>query len=783
MKNISLFVFSVLILTGCSSGKEHTVRSAGPEVISFRALPFPLEDVRLLDGPFLHATQLDEKILFDLYDPDRLLSKFYTEAGLLPKADHYPGWENESLAGHTLGHYLSACSMMYGTTADERFLHKVNYIIRELKKIQDADGDGYLGAFPDGKRILSQEVGKGIIRSQGFDLNGIWSPFYTEHKILAGLRDAYHYCGSDTALMIEKNLADWIHGVVMPIDSEKMQEMLRCEHGGIAETFADLWADTKESRYLELAGRFYQKSFLDSMKAGKDILAGKHCNTNIPKLIALARLYELTGDASDMKAVDYFWNTVVRHHSYVTGGNGDNEYFGTADKLRNRLDEGTTESCNVYNMLKLSEHLFEWTASANVADYYERALFNHILSTQDPETGNVTYNLSLDMGGYKYFQYPYEFTCCIGTGMENHSKYGLNIYYHNNEELFVFQFIASSLTWEEKGINLIQKTGFPEEQATTIEFSCKKPVRTTLQVRYPSWAKKGIEITVNGKKEKIRQEPGSFVPIERIWQTGDIVKISFPFSLRLESMPDDSNRVAVMYGPLVMAGNLGPLNDPDARDGLYVPVLMTSDRDPSSWMKKSEGKTNTFLTINTGKPRDVEMIPFYKTCNNRYTVYWDLFTAEAWETRKVEYNTAIEKEKKIKEDQTDFVQPGEMQPERNHNFHGEKTTPGLFKERANRESRGGWFSFDLKIRPDVQSALIVDYWGGFPGAKTFDILVNDHVLATEDISNKKDGQFISEQYDIPKEISKGKSKITVTFRAHPNNTAGPVFGIRTIKKN
>jgi len=301
----------------------------------------------------------------------------------------------------------------------------------------------------------------------------------------------------------------------------------------------------------------------------------------------------------------------VKHHSYVTGGNGNDEYFGPADKLRNRLGEGTTESCNVYNMLKLTEHLFEWDAIAETADFYERALFNHILSTQHPETGNVTYNLSLDMGGFKAFQDPFEFTCCIGTGMENHSKYGENIYYHNDNELYVFQYIASELNWEEKGMKVKLKTSYPEEQLSVFKFDCDRPVRLTLQIRYPSWAQEGIEIKMNGRRRRINQKPGTFVAIERTWKTGDIVEVNIPFTLRLEAMPDDSNRVAIMYGPLVLAGDLGPVNDSASGDAMYVPVLMTEKRDPSAWTKPLAGKPNTFLTINTGRPRDVELKPFY----------------------------------------------------------------------------------------------------------------------------------------------------------------------------
>jgi DUF1680 family protein len=783
-KHIRLLLISAVIIlavSGCSYQEKRYIKTSGQEVISFRVLPFELTDIKLLDGPFLHATELNIKTLLN-YEPDRLLSKFYSEAGLEPKAPHYMGWEDQTIAGHSLGHYLSACSMMYQTAGDKRFLERVNYIVNELRFLQDKDGDGYIGAFPKGKKILENEVAKGDIRSQGFDLNGIWVPFYTQHKMMAGLRDAYHLCGNKTALEVEKRFADWLDGIVSPLNDEQIQKMLRCEHGGISETLADLYADTKDEKYLRISKIFYHKAILDPLKEGKDILLGKHCNTNIPKLIALSRIYELTGDSSDRKAAVFFWQTVVNHHSYVTGGNGNHEYFGPEDKLRDRLGEETTESCNVYNMLKLTEHLFEWEASAQVADFYERALFNHILSSQNPETGTVTYNLSLEMGGFKAFQDPFELTCCIGSGMENHSKYGKNIYYHNDNELYAFQYIASELSWKEKGIVLTQKTSYPEEQGSLFEFKCEKPVRVTLQIRYPAWAKNGIEILVNGRRTHVTQQPGSFISIDRIWKTGDRVTVKIPFSLRLETMPDDSNRIAVMYGPLVLAGDLGPIGDSASRDAMYVPVLMTENRDPSAWMKPVEGKPNTFTTVNTGRPRDVEMKPFYATYNRRYSIYWDLFNEEGWKTKQEVYNAELERIKKLKEAEIDFVQAGEMQPERNHGFKGEKTSPGSYKERANRESRDGWFSYDLKIKPDAPIALVVDYWGGFPGAKTFDILIDNKIVATENISGKKEGSFLTIQYNIPEEISKGRSKVTVKFQAHTGNTAGPVFGVTTIRK-
>lgn len=778
-----LFLLSgvLLMVSGCQKTEVSRIKTSGAEVVSFRVLPFALTDVKLLDGPFLHATELDVKTLLS-YEPDRLLSKFYEEAGLKPKAEHYLGWEDETIAGHSLGHYLSAISMMYQTTGEKQFLERVNYIVNELKFLQDADGQGYIGAFPKGKKILTEEVAKGNIRSQGFDLNGIWVPFYTQHKMMTGLMDAYQLCGNTLALDVEKRFADWLEGIISGLNDEQVQKMLRCEHGGISESLVNLYAITKDERYLKMSDIFYQKAILDPLKAGEDVLPGKHCNTNIPKLIGLSRTYEITGDTSDRKAAEFFWNTVVYHHSYVTGGNGDNEYFGPADKLRNRLGEGTTESCNVYNMLKLTEHLFEWEAQANVADFYERALFNHILSTQNPENGRVTYNLSLEMGGFKDFQDPLWFTCCIGSGMENHSKYGKNIFYHNNDELFVFQFIASELTWKEKGLTVIQNTRFPEEQGTMLEFKCDAPVKLAVQIRYPSWAENGIEIRVNGSKKNVKQKAGSFVAVERTWKTGDKLEVKIPFSLRLESMPDDSSRVAVMYGPLVLAGDLGPEKDSTAKEPMYVPVLMTEKRNPSEWLQPVEGKPNTFITVNTGRPRDVELKPFYSTYNNRYTVYWDLFTEASWKAKQVEYEAEMERMKKIKAAEIDFVQTGEMQPERNHNFKGEKTSAGAFNGRPNRESRNGWFSYNMKITADAPVALVVDYWGGFPGSKTFDILINDKIIATENISNKKDGQFISVQYDIPEDISRGRFNITVKFQAQEKNTAGPIFGVRTIRK-
>ncbi len=783
--NISRFAFLLLMslptVFGCSPLDKGGLTTEGPEVVEFKALPFPLKNVTLLEGPFKHATELNAKSLLN-YEPDRLLAKFRIEAGLEPKAVHYEGWESNTIAGHSLGHYLSACALMYNTTRDSTFLSRVKYIVDELAIVQKADGDGYIGAFENGKKILEEEVGKGNIRSQGFDLNGIWAPFYTIHKLMAGLNDAYELCEIDEALEVNKKFADWIGTVTDELSPKQVQEMLHCEHGGMNEALAELYGLTGKQKYLELSRVFHHKGILDPLASGKDILPGHHANTQIPKAIGTARRYELTGDTIDRKIAEFFWERVVGHHSYVTGGNGNHEYFGPPDTLRNRLSANTTETCNVYNMLKLSRHLFEWTADASIADFYERALFNQILSSQHPDDGRVIYNLSLEMGGYKVYQNPYSFTCCVGTGMENHSKYGRNIFFHTHDALFVTQFIAAELNWDEIGLKVKQMTGFPNEQATTLTFEVENPVLVTIKLRYPHWAKKGFTLKINGKEKKIKGVPGSFISIHNKWKTGDKIEYSLPFSLRLESMPDDSSRIAVMYGPLVLAGQLGAVEDRNAHDPFYVPVIMTENREAKNWLVAVENEINTFRTKEVGYPRQVKFIPFYRTHDYRYSVYFDLFNKESWQKFQDEYQEKLKQKRHLEEITIDFFQPGEMQPERDHHFESELTSIELMQDKkARMVNRGGQMSFTMKVIPNTPVALAVEYWGGYTGGKTFDIMVEGEKIATENISDKEPGEFIDVIYDIPANLIGNRNRIKISFVPHTGHRAGPVFGARTIK--
>lgn len=777
---MGLILLSLLI--SCTRVTEPTVKGRGAELVSFRVLPFEIADVKLTEGDFLHATEINANMLLN-YMPDRFLAKFRMEAGLEPKAEHYHGWEDNTIAGHSLGHYLAAICLMYQNNGNPELKERALYITDELALCQEADGEGYIGAFPDGKRILEEEVAKGEIRAQGFNLNGIWVPFYTQHKVMNGLFHVYQTFGYEKALDINIRFADWLHPIVSGLSDEKVQEMLHCEYGGINESLAELYGYTGNTKYLETSRIFQDTAVIGNIIAGKDVLAGKHANTQIPKFVGLARRYELTGDKTDRTGAINFWNMMVDHHSYVTGGNGNHEYLVEPDKLNDQLSDNTTESCNVYNMLKLSEHLFKWSADPRIMDFYERALFNHIRSSQHPHTGHVIYNLSLDMGGFKVYQDPEWFTCCVGTGMENHSKYSRNIYYHNDEELYVVQFIASDLTWKDKGVKLSQKTHFPEEEKISYLFETDRPVYFDFKIRYPFWANQGMLVTVNGKEQKVIREAGSFISLAREWTSGDRVEVTIPFDLRMETMPDNPNRIAVFNGPVVLAADLGPVPDPNSSDPFYVPVLKTKDPDPANWLISVEGKSNTYLTSEVAYPRQVELAPFYRTHDRHYTLFWDRYTDAEWAAQEEEYALEQKRRQELIERTIDLFRLGEMQPERDHQFMDEKTWVEEFRsKKARTADRGGWFSFVMDVKDEDPVSLSVEYWGGYSGSKTFDIQVEGTTIATENIANKAPGKFIDVTYKIPEDLYQGKDRIELTFVPHEGHRAGPVFTVRTIRE-
>jgi DUF1680 family protein len=669
MKQILTSVICLLALSALSIHAQTPVRDR----VQREAEEFRLEDVRLLDGPFKHAMQRDAEYLLRL-DPDRLLSGFRKEAGLKPKAEMYGGWESMTIAGHSLGHYLSACALMFAATGDARFRERVNYIIAELDDCQRANGNGYVAAIPNGKKIF-QEVSAGDIRVQPFDLNGGWVPWYTLHKLFAGLLDAHRYLQSTKALAIAVKLADFSDATVAKLTEEQFQRMLGCEHGGMNDVLAELYARTGNEKYLQLSRRFHHKAVLEPLAHREDRLQGLHANTQIPKLIGLARRYELTLDPDDKTAAEFFWQRVVQHHSYVNGGNSDGERFGPPDKLSNRLSQNTSETCNTYNMLKLTRHLFEWQAAAEYADYYERALYNHILASQDPDDGMVCYYVPMKAGSKKLYSKPFDdFWCCVGTGMENHAKYGEAIYFHNDNTLWVNLFIPSELSWREQDVSVRQETRYPESDKVNFTIKAQRPSNFSLRLRYPGWATKGVRVAVNGRPETVTAKPGSFIEIKRTWKTGDRVELTIPMSLRWETMPDNPHRVAVLYGPAVLAGDLGA--DDETTSVTLEPALLTDDRQPSDWLKPIANEPLTFRTTSTGKPNDVTLYPFYRMHHKRYAVYWDLLNDQQWVAREANYKKELERVRKLEALTIDFVQPGETKIENEHNLQGERMDSG-----------------------------------------------------------------------------------------------------------
>jgi DUF1680 family protein len=737
--------------------------------------------VRLLAGEFKTGQGIATNYLLSL-EPDRLLADFRTEAGLPKKADPYRGWEAETIAGHSLGHYLSAVSLAWAATGDPEFQRRVNYIVAELAECQKAGGDGYIAAFKNGRKVYA-EVAAGNIRSSGFDLNGSWVPNYTMHKVLAGLRDAYRLAGNQQALVVSQKLADWLNNIYVGLTDEQMQKVLACEHGGMNEVLADLYADTGDERYLKLSRKFQHRAVLEPLARGQDILPGKHANTQIPKIIGLATRYELAGDPQDKLAAQFFWDRVVHHHSYVTGGHCNFEYFGPPDTLNDRLSPNTTETCNVYNMLKLTEHVFNWSASADAADFYERALLNDIRSTQHPD-GRVIYNLSLKPGGHKDYQSKFDdFTCCVGTGMENHVKYGEGIYFHNTNNLWVNLFIASELQWKARGLTVRQETQWPDSDHSVISITTPKPQEFSLNVRHPFWTEK-LTVKVNGKLISESTSPSSYCEIKRIWKNGDKVEITFPMSLRTEAMPDNPNRLAIFYGPTLLAADLGPANDPASDQLGYVPVILAEGKRVADWVKPVSLKSQMFKTVGVGKPRDVPLVPFHLLHDRCYTVYLDKFTADDWAKRETEIRAEEQRKRELAARTMDFLQPGEMQPERDHDLTGTNSDVGEFNGRKFRHAwGGGWFSFTMKVDSAATNELICTWWGGETGKRSFDILLAGSKIAAQTLLTNQPGKFWDATYPIPAELTRGKEKVTVKFQAQPENIVGGLYGSRILRNS
>ncbi len=824
MKARLLFLFVLLLVfqgLAITEGQDPGVRAVEDKILEAR--PLALADVRLLGGPLKRAQDVTAAYLLDL-EPDRMLAGYRIRAGLEPKAEGYGGWDavdSRQLTGHIAGHYLSAVSLMYAATGNEEFKRRADYIVAEFKEVQDKRGDGYLGAIVNREGIdgrdLMENVSRGEIRSGGFDLNGLWSPWYTLHKTYAGLRDAYRYTGNKTALDIEIKFAAWAEKILAPLNENQIQRMLNTEFGGMNEVLVDLYADTGDKRWLDLSYKFEHRSFIMPLQRHQDILEGKHGNTQVPKLIGSADRYAYTGNAGDILAATFFFDQVAWHHSYATGGHGHDEYFGPPDQLGNRVDGRTAETCNVYNMLKLTRRLFAIRPDAHYADFLERALFNHILGSIDPEDGRTCYMVPVGRGvQHEYQQMLRSFTCCVGSGMESHALHGDGIYYESGDRLWINLYAPSSAEWKTAGVTLKMDTDFPEGESAAIQLTLRSPRELTLALRRPYWAGEGFSVKINGEAvaedvidpyldvpESGRAVPGRpgmeqygiFVELTRTWKTGDIIEVRLPKTLRLEPTPDNPRVAAIMWGPLVLAADLGPervrgRGSEAEEEPPIIPVFVAAEQPVDQWIKPVPGEPGHFRITDVGRDSlgadisvETNLVPFYSLHRRSYGIYFDLFTESEWVEKKAEYAAEQERLRNLEKATVAYAQPGEMQPERDFNFQGEENVRVTrMMGRAGRRG-GDWMSFDLPVEAGHSMALVVTYHSGERrrGRAEFDILVDGQSIGRQEVVRSEPQRFFDVEYAIAPQIVKGKEKVTVRFEATEGNTVAAVFGVRMIR--
>lgn len=611
---------------------QHSGKMKKEIAVPLKVESFDLKDVRLLPSRF-RENMMRDSIWMTSIEAGRLLHSFRTNAGVFAGREggymtvkKLGGWESLDceLRGHTTGHLLSAYGLMYAATGSDIFKLKGDSLVNGLAEVQKALGNGYLSAFPE--ELINRNI-RGT---------GVWAPWYTLHKLFSGLIDQYLYADNRRALDVATGMADWAYKKLKPLDETTRRKMIRNEFGGVNESFYNLYAVTGDERYRWLAQFFYHNEVIDLLKELRDDLGTKHTNTFIPKVLAEARNYELTQEETSRQLAEFFWHTMIEHHTFAPGCSSDKEHFFDPQKFSKHLTGYTGETCCTYNMLKLSRHLFCWTGDAAVADYYERALYNHILGQQDPETGMVCYFLPLLNGSHKvYSTKENSFWCCVGSGFENHAKYGEAIYYHNDKGIYVNLFIPSEVRWRENGMILRQETAFPSEETTCITVHAEQPVQTTVYLRYPSWTQK-VVVKVNGKKISVKQTPGSYIALTRQWKEGDRIEATYPMQMRIETTPDNSQKGALLYGPLVLAGERGtegmqepaPFSNPKLYNDYYtydyhVPAGLNTtlqiDRKHPEHSLKRVSKELKFTT-----PQGDVVRPLYDVHRQRYVVYWDL---------------------------------------------------------------------------------------------------------------------------------------------------------------
>lgn len=763
---------------------------------------FSLQEVELKESLFKNAQTVDLKYILVL-EPDRLLAPFLREAGLEPKAESYPNWENTGLDGHIGGHYLTALSLMYASTGNQEVLGRLEYMLSELKRVQDAYGTGYIGGVP-GSKELWQEIKSGKLNPGSFSLNDRWVPLYNIHKTYAGLLDAYQHAGNALARQMLIEYTDWIIDITKDLSDEQIQSLLISEYGGLNEVFAEVAKITGEEKYLHLARQFSQEILLHPLSEEKDILNGMHANTQIPKVVGFEAIAALSGDENYHEAAKYFWENVVNKRTVAIGGNSVREHFHPTTDFSSMITSVQgPETCNTYNMLKLSKQLFQAEGMEKYLDYYEKGLYNHILSSQHPEKGGFVYFTPMRPGHYRVYSQPdTSFWCCVGSGLENHAKYNELIYSYSENDLYINLFIPSALNWEEKNFTLIQETNFPEEETTSFLVKTENPEEINLKIRYPRWIAPGaLKIEVNAKPVEIKTLPGEYISINRKWNDGDRINVQLPMHLTSESLPDGSNYKALKYGPIVLAAKVGN----DSLQGLFadtsrgghiaagelmpqteMPYFLSDEtKNIENLIKKVPGKSLTFSAsevLYPSKFKNLEFIPFYKLHDSRYVIYLPLETSEAIQRINKELEKKENEERLLAALTIDMVAPGEQQPEADHFIESENSNIGVHRDRHWRDAEG-WFSYRLVDSQKQARLLRITYFGG-DNDRNFRVLVNDKVIAEESFHGSEGNRFFEKDYTLPAGLLKNSNGILkLKFEAMPESRTAGIYDVKLMKNS
>jgi DUF1680 family protein len=728
---------------------------------------FPLQEVRLEDGPFKKAQDVDLKYMLAL-NPDKLLAPYLIDAGLPVKSTRYGNWESLGLDGHIAGHYLSALSMMYASTGNPEVKNRLDYMISELARCQDKNGNGYVGGIPQGK-VFWDRIHKGDIDGSSFGLNNTWVPIYNIHKLFAGLNDAYQYTGNQQAKEVLIKLGDWFIEMIKPLSDDQIQKILKTEHGGINESFADLYLITKDKKYLETAQKISQKSFLESLIKKEDKLTGLHANTQIPKVIGFEKIASISADKEWSEAVTFFWDNVTQKRSVVFGGNSVSEHFNPINDFSGMLksNEGP-ETCNSYNMERLSKALFLEKQEMNYLDFYERTLYNHILSSQHPEKGGFVYFTPIRPNHYRVYSQPEtSMWCCVGSGLENHTKYGELIYSHFDEAVFVNLFIASTLNWNEKEIVIEQRTKFPYENSTEIILNLKKAKTFDLNIRRPKWAE-NFKVFINDKEQKTELKPSNYIILKRKWKSKDHVRIEFETKTHLEQLPDGSNWSAFVNGPIVLAAKtsteaLDGLFADDSRmghvaSGKYMPMdkAYALVGEKASYVSRLKELGNMRFALDS-----LELEPFFELHDARYQMYFQTFTKDEFKEKQEILRQQEIKEMALEANTIDKINCGEQQPEVDHLYRGEKSNSGYDDGRFWRNTQS-YISYQMINKDKSGKYLDISI---LDTINTNDIIITINNKPAEIVSleNKKIRLDIAKQDVIAIKITAKDGKVSPKF--------------------